>query len=105
MVPHGRDVDEAGIAGYSGGRHECTGGCMEAVVTVQKGTLESQRPADVNLDVLTRKKPYVSLEEGFRAAREIRAAVKARGEPEMTMEEIDAEIAQCRLERQVHGFS
>ena len=45
------------------------------------------------------KMPPISLEEGRRAAEAIRQAVAARGEPEMTMEEIDAEIAQSRRER------
>ena len=43
--------------------------------------------------------PPISLEEGRRAAEAICQVVAARGEPEMTMEEIDAEIAQCRQER------
>ena len=45
------------------------------------------------------KMPYVSLEEGFRAAKEINRVVLARGEPEMTMDEINEEIAACRRER------
>ena len=41
----------------------------------------------------------VSLQEGRRVAEAICQAVAARGEPEMTMEEIDEEIAKCRKER------
>ena len=53
---------------------------------------------NAELDVIM-KMPYVSLEEGFRAAEEINKAVLARGGPIMTMDEINEEIAACRRER------
>ena len=45
------------------------------------------------------KMPYVSLEEGFKAAEAINRAVLTRGGPIMTMDEINEEIAACRRER------
>ena len=56
----------------------------------------------VNVEQMLREfdaMPPISLEEGRRAAEAICQAVAARGEPEMTMEEIDAEIAKCRRDR------
>ena len=43
--------------------------------------------------------PPISFEEGFRAAEAINRELIERGAPEMTMEEIDEEIAACREER------
>lgn len=50
------------------------------------------------LDAIDAMSP-VSLEEGQRILDEIREDVKATGASDMTMEEIDEEIAQCRRER------
>ena len=41
----------------------------------------------------------ISMEEGFRAAEAINKELIEQGIPEMTMEEIDEEIAECRRER------
>ena len=43
--------------------------------------------------------PPVSVAETLQAVEAIRQAVKSRGVPVMTMEQIDAEIAQCRKQR------
>ena len=43
--------------------------------------------------------PPISMEEGFRAAEAINKELIEQGIPEMTMEEIDEEIAKCRRER------
>lgn len=71
-----------------------------AVLTVEKDVDGRQERLSVRqmLDLID-KMPPVSLEEGFRAAEAIRSQVRSRGVPEMTMEEIDEEIAQCRRER------
>lgn len=63
---------------------------MEAALTVERETMQTGG--------LKRDRTFVSLEEGFRAAEDIRAAAKAAGVGEMTMEEIDEIIAECRRE-------
>ena len=64
---------------------------MDAAATVEKETVDA-------MCTLKRDRAFVSLEEGRQAAKDIRAASQAAGMAEMTMEEIDAVIAECRRE-------
>ena len=70
---------------------------MDAVLTLEKATVDET-------SALKRDRAFVSLQEGRQAAEDIRAASQAAGMTEMTMEEIDAVIAECRREwRQSKG--
>ena len=71
---------------------------MNAVVTLERSE------AQATLTQGMRDRALVSLQEGRQAAEDIRAAAGAAGVGEMTMEEIDAIIAECRREwRQSEG--
>ena len=70
---------------------------MDAVLTLEKATVDETC-------TLKRDRAFVSLQEGRQAAEDIRAASQSAGMTEMTMEEIDAVIAECRREwRQSKG--
>lgn len=64
---------------------------MDALMTLEKETIDETC-------ALKRDRAFVSLQEGRQAAEAIRAASQAAGMTEMTMEEIDAIIAECRRE-------
>ena len=53
---------------------------------------------------LSEEPDYEGLKEGYRIVEAIHKAVIEHGTPEMTMEEIDAEIAECRRERRERGL-
>ena len=49
--------------------------------------------------VLSEEPDWEGLKEGYRIVEAIRESARAAGVEDMTMEEIDAEIAECRRER------
>ena len=69
---------------------------MEAVATVER-----ERESVTDEDELKAMMRRQRLKEGYKIAQSIHKALIERGIPEMTMEEIDAEIAECRRERQL----
>ena len=69
---------------------------MEAVLTVER-----ERESVTDEDELKAMMRRQRLKEGYKIAQSIHKALIERGIPEMTMEEIDAEIAECRRERQL----
>ena len=69
---------------------------MEAVATVER-----ERESVTDEDELKAMMRHQRLKEGYKIAQSIHKALIERGIPEMTMEEIDAEIAECRRERQL----
>ena len=66
-------------------------------MAVQTQMKEQTIDVEAELEKIARLPP-VSLEEGWRIIDEIHNAVIANGTPEMTMDEINAEIAACRQE-------
>ena len=66
-------------------------------MAVQTQLKEQLVDVEAELEKITRM-PHVRLEEGWRIIDEIHNAVIANGTPEMTMDEINAEIAACRKE-------
>ena len=73
---------------------------MEEVATVEQKS-ESVTDEEELKAMMRRQR----LKEGYRIAQSIHKALIERGIPEMTMEEIDAEIAECRRERRERTLS
>ena len=94
---HRRLAAARGVDGGRGGRYS-GGGIQEGNMFLDEATENEAFDVEDELRLIEAMPP-VSAAEALRAVEAIRQAVKSRGLPEMTMEEIDAEIAQCRRER------